>query len=81
MHLADAFKVDVRSARAFPVNRTHDPLLLHVLQDPSFYENKACYSLSRMTPTNGSLLLLRISHNAKGSCGVSGSSRNSMVMV
>lgn len=38
-------------------------------------------SLSRISPTNGSLALLRISHNAKGSCGVSGSRRSIIEMV
>ena len=38
-------------------------------------------SLSRMTPTRGSLFLLRISQRAKGSSGVLGSSLNSRVMV
>lgn len=40
-----------------------------------------CDSLSRMTPTSGSLFLLRISQRAKGSSGVSGSSLNSRVTV
>lgn len=37
--------------------------------------------LSKISPTNGSLSLLRISHNAKGSCGVSGSRRSIIEMV
>lgn len=38
-------------------------------------------SLSRISPTNGSLSLSRISHNAKGSCGVSGRRRSIIEMV
>lgn len=52
MHLADAFKVDVRSAHAFPENRTQSTVLLHVLQDPSFYENKACDGSVLLTVQN-----------------------------
>lgn len=37
--------------------------------------------LSRISPTNGSLSLSRISHNAKGSWGVSGSRRSIIEMV